>query len=77
MIMNIVYFCIPVIGGHYTIQWAQRRAQVNLREAGVLPEPGEPEGISRTEKQNAFIRRRLEEIKTEAEAEKAGNQRNH
>ena len=65
--MNVVYFAIPVIGGHYLMEWAQGRAQVNLTEAGVLPEPGESRGKSRTELQNKAIKRRLGKIKKEIE----------
>lgn len=61
--MNVVYFSIPVIGGHYIMQWAHGRAQINLREAGVLPAPGEPPGRSRTEKQNMALQNRLGKIK--------------
>lgn len=61
--MNVVYFAIPVIGGHYLMQWAQGRAQVNLTEAGVLPGPGETPAKSKTHEQNVAMRRQLEEIK--------------
>lgn len=64
--MNIVYFAVPIITGHYVIQWAQGRARANLREAGVMPEDGEPEKQSKTPKQNAFIKKRLKEIKAGA-----------
>lgn len=63
--MNIVYFSIPVIGGHYIMQWAHGRAQVNLREAGVLPASGESPGRSKTEKQNMALQNRLGKIKQE------------
>lgn len=61
--MNIVYFAIPVIGGHYLMEWAQGRAQINLKEAGVLPEPGETPTRSKTHEQNVAIKKQLEEIK--------------
>ncbi|CAM9295151.1 unnamed protein product [Hapterophycus canaliculatus] len=61
--MNVIYFSVPVIGGHYLMKWAQERAQVNLTEAGVLPEPGEKPTRSRTHEQNLAIKRQLEEIK--------------
>lgn len=61
--MNVVYFSVPIIGGHYLMKWAQERAQVNLTEAGVLPEPGEKPTRSRTHEQNLAIKRQLEEIK--------------
>ncbi|CAM9172153.1 unnamed protein product [Choristocarpus tenellus] len=38
LVMSIVYFSIPVVGGYYLMQWAQSRAHVNLREAKIVPE---------------------------------------
>uniref|UniRef100_A0A7R9U3Q2 Uncharacterized protein n=1 Tax=Pinguiococcus pyrenoidosus TaxID=172671 RepID=A0A7R9U3Q2_9STRA len=32
--MGFVYFCIPVIGGYYIMQWAQRQAEKNLGKHG-------------------------------------------
>lgn len=61
--MNVVYFSIPVIGGHYLMKWAQERAKVNLREAGVLPEPGETPARSMTHEQNVAIKKQLEEVR--------------
>ncbi|CAB1114129.1 unnamed protein product [Ectocarpus sp. CCAP 1310/34] len=62
--MSIVYFSIPVVGGHYLMQWAQERAQVNLTDAGVLPKPGETPTRSKTHEQNAAIKKQLEEIRS-------------
>ena len=63
IVMNIVYFSIPVIGGHYLMEWAQRKAKVNLTEAGVLPKPGETPTRSKTHEQNVAIKKQLEEIR--------------
>lgn len=61
--MNVVYFSIPIIGGHYLMKWAQERAQVNLKEAGVLPEAGEAPTRSKTHEQNIAIKKQLDEIR--------------
>lgn len=61
--MNVVYFAVPVIGGHYLMEWAQGRAKVNLTEAGVLPEAGEKPTRSKTHEQNVAIKQQLDEIR--------------
>lgn len=61
--MNVVYFSVPVIGGHYLMKWAQGRAQVNLTEAGVLPEAGKTPTRSKTHEQNIAIKKQLDEIR--------------
>lgn len=70
--MNIVYFAIPVVGGHYLMEWAHKRAQVNLREAGVRPESGEAVTRSKTEVQNTALKNRLGKMKKELQADQEG-----
>lgn len=65
--MNLVYFSIPVIGGHYIMQWANGQAPGNLRNAGVLPESGEGRARSKTEVQNNALEGRLLKMRRELE----------
>ena len=75
MVMTLVYFTIPVVGGLYLMQLANDQARVNLREAGVIPESENVRPRSKTEVQERALQTRLGRIKEEVRAGKEGKER--
>ncbi|CAM9667516.1 unnamed protein product [Discosporangium mesarthrocarpum] len=77
MLMTFVYFSIPLTGGYYWMQWAQGRAEINLREAGVTADGDSPraeERDSKTKVQNELFKKYLRKLEKKWEREKGESQ---